>query len=215
MVAVFVLLASQNWVMRQEISPQQEPIKLTIIAPPVTPEPIMEQAAPANSPSQPENVAAKPQEMLPVTEAPTPTPAPAIVQEKVALPAPLITEKIVPHTPAPLVPTQPAPSNTAEIEALYATKIKGYLNSVKRYPTGREASISHPSGKAKVRFILRRNGELMVAEIESSSGSMLLDSAALSTVRRASYTPFPEESWAGQSQHQFSVELDFVPPSSL
>jgi len=60
-------------------------------------------------------------------------------------------------------------------------------------------------------FVLNRNGTLQDAGIDDTSNSILLDNAALSTVRRTSYTPWPEGSWPGQAQHRFTVTLDFVP----
>jgi protein TonB len=89
--------------------------------------------------------------------------------------------------------------------------VRAQLNANKRYPTGREASLQRPSGKAVVWFVLNRNGTLSDAGIEDSSNSIILDNAALSTVRRTSYATWPEGSWPGQSQHRFTVTLDFVP----
>lgn len=59
-------------------------------------------------------------------------------------------------------------------EVVYASKVRAYLQTVKRYPTGREASLQRPTGISVVWFIVRRNGELIETEIETSSGSMLL-----------------------------------------
>jgi protein TonB len=85
------------------------------------------------------------------------------------------------------------------------------LNSNKRYPTGREASLQRPSGKVKLWFVLNRNGLLQEAGIDESSNSIILDNAALATVRRTSYLAWPEGSWPALSQHKFTVTLDFFP----
>jgi protein TonB len=90
-------------------------------------------------------------------------------------------------------------------------KVRGYLNASKRYPTGREASMQRPRGKTRVWFVLARNGALQDAGVELSSGSMLLDNAALATVRRGSLPPFPDEAWSGAATRRFTVDLDFVP----
>ena len=117
--------------------------------------------------------------------------------------------KAKPAAPEPVKPA-PAPSS-ASIESGYVATVRAQLNANKRYPTGREASLQRPSGKAVVWFVLNRNGALNDAGIEDSSNSIILDNAALSTVRRTPYAAWPEGSWPGQSQHRFTVTLDFAP----
>ena len=63
----------------------------------------------------------------------------------------------------------------------------------------------------KVWFVLLRNGSLQEAGIDDSSNSIILDNAALATVRRTTYAPWPEGTWPSQAQHKFTVTLDFVP----
>jgi protein TonB len=194
-IAFLVLALTQTWSMRQEVVTQDAPISLSIMTPSVETEQKIQ-------PPQPQKIVEQQREVMPESEMPTQ------VQEKVV-------EQATPTPPVEAVKAQPQAVNPAvELEALYVAKVRGYLASVKRYPTGREASLQRPAGKSVIWFVLRRNGNLVEAGVEKSSGSMLLDSTALSTVRRANYTAFPEESWAGQTQHRFSVELDFVPPSS-
>lgn len=113
---------------------------------------------------------------------------------------------------APALATPPPPINSGyAAEAVYVGKVRAYLQSIKRYPTGREASLQRPAGTAVIWFSVRRNGDLADAGIETSSGAMLLDNTALATVRRGNYPPFPDEAWAGKEQQRFTVELDFVP----
>ena len=124
-------------------------------------------------------------------------------------------------TPAPSLPTatpvQEAPKMAAQppisvsLENNYIVSVRATLNANKRYPTGREASLQRPSGKVKLWFVLARNGALQDAGIDDSSNSIILDNAALSTLRRTTYAPWPEGSWASQTQHKFTVTLDFVP----
>jgi protein TonB len=126
-----------------------------------------------------------------------------------------------PPTPAPSFPTatpvQEAPKMAVQppisvsLENNYIVSVRAILNANKRYPTGREASLQRPSGKVKLWFVLARNGALQDAGIDESSNSIILDNAALSTLRRTTYAPWPEGSWASQSQHKFTVTLDFVP----
>ena len=124
-------------------------------------------------------------------------------------------------TPAPSLPTAtpvqeapkmaPQPPVSVSLESNYIVSVRATLNANKRYPTGREASLQRPSGKVKLWFVLARNGALQDAGIDESSNSIILDNAALSTLRRTTYAPWPEGSWASQSQHKFTVTLDFVP----
>jgi periplasmic protein TonB len=127
---------------------------------------------------------------------PTPTPAPSL---------PTAT----PVQEAPKLAVQPPVS--VSLENNYIVSVRATLNANKRYPTGREASLQRPSGKVKLWFVLARNGALQDAGIDESSNSIILDNAALSTLRRTTYAPWPEGSWASQSQHKFTVTLDFVP----
>ena len=124
-------------------------------------------------------------------------------------------------TPAPSLPTAtpvqeppkiaPQPPVSVSLENNYILSVRATLNANKRYPTGREASLQRPSGKVKLWFVLTRSGALQDAGIDESSNSIILDNAALSTLRRTTYAPWPEGSWASQSQHKFTVTLDFVP----
>jgi protein TonB len=105
---------------------------------------------------------------------------------------------------------QQTPANVS-IESNYTASVRALLNANKRYPTGREASLQRPSGKVKLWFVLTRNGALQDAGVDESSNSIILDNAALSTLRRTTYASFPDGSWPSQNQHKFTVTLDFVP----
>ena len=93
-------------------------------------------------------------------------------------------------------------------------KVQGMLNATKRYPTGRQASQERPQGKVRIVFVLNRAGVLQSAKVQDSSNSNMLDDAALAGVRRASYPGFSAELWAGQETHEFSVDIDFLPPGT-
>jgi protein TonB len=87
------------------------------------------------------------------------------------------------------------------------------LNASKRYPTGREVSLQRPMGKVVVWFVLTRSGALKDTGVEESSNSMVLDNAALSTIRRATFPKFPDAAWPGSDTHRFTVTVDFIPPA--
>jgi periplasmic protein TonB len=176
--------------------------------PPKTPTPQVKQPEPKpkmlampNAPITPAPIEPA-REVTAAAESPRPTPTPT-------------------HTPAPSLPTatpvQEAPKMAVQppvsvsLENNYIVSVRATLNANKRYPTGREASLQRPSGKVKLWFVLARNGALQDAGIDESSNSIILDNAALSTLRRTTYAPWPEGTWASQSQHKFTVTLDFVP----
>jgi protein TonB len=167
--------------------PEPKPKMLAMPNAPITPAPI--------EPAREVTAAAESPRPIP-TPTPTPTPAPSL---------PTAT----PVQEAPKVAVQPPVS--VSLENNYIVSVRATLNANKRYPTGREASLQRPSGKVKLWFVLARNGALQDAGIDESSNSIILDNAALSTLRRTTYAPWPEGSWASQSQQKFTVTLDFVP----
>lgn len=226
---VSLFMVGAIWFMTQSIMPVQrslseEPIELSLL----TPEPVRPETRPPVPPPpvqvpKPTPTLAKP---TPAPLAPAAMPAPSTVASVTAPATPSAPTETVrmeatkpaqaaPAVTAPAVaetvrPAPPPPPSSAAIENGYVVSVRSLLNANKRYPTGREASLQRPSGKAVVWFVLNRNGTLQEAGIEGSSNSILLDNAALSTVRRTSYTPWPEGSWPGQTQHRFTVTLDFV-----
>jgi protein TonB len=203
------------------------PLELTLLmpeieAPPVPQAPPVQQVQPAPQ-RQARPAAAVPQpvaqdvsaqaavgevdetERVPVI-APAPSlpapPAPAFSKESAAAQADA--------PPAATPPTPPVDSGRAA-QTRYVSRVRAYLQGIKRYPSGREASLQRPAGITVVAFTLRRDGALLEAHVEKGSGSMLLDNTALATVRRGSYPAFPDEAWAGSPAQGFTVELEFLP----
>jgi periplasmic protein TonB len=192
----------------------QEAMELSIafIEPmlPTPPRPIQPPVRPPLTLSKPDPSPVAPSTVEPIKEMVSPE-----SPRTSATPAPIQT---APQTPAPqtMVPIEqpkapPPIPNSVSFENNYIASIRATLNANKRYPTGREASLQRPSGKVKVWFVLLRNGSLQEAGIDESSNSIILDNAALSTVRRTTYVAWPDSSWPNQSQHKFTVTLDFVP----
>jgi protein TonB len=171
----------------QVAKPEPQTKMLALPNVPTTPAPI--------EPVREVNAAAESPRPIPMPT-PTPTPAPSLPTATPVQEAP----KIAPQPPV-----------SVSLENNYIVSVRATLNANKRYPTGREASLQRPSGKVKLWFVLARNGALQDAGIDESSNSIILDNAALSTLRRTTYAPWPEGSWASQSQHKLTVTLDFVP----
>jgi periplasmic protein TonB len=107
----------------------------------------------------------------------------------------------IPETTAPLrvdaTETQatPAPKLGTIIVArdpAWEKALTSHLNRHKRYPDGARAR--KVQGSATVVFTIDRDGNVLETRIAKSSGSSLLDEAALAVVRRASPVPSPPPS---------------------
>lgn len=89
----------------------------------------------------------------------------------------------------------------------YPGKVYAKLRRSLRYPS--EARRKRIRGEVHVRFTVSRSGGVGSIRVARSSGSALLDGAALETVRRAA--PFPEiPAAAGRSSWSFTVPLSFT-----
>jgi len=184
-----------------------------VILPPPPPPPL---PAPPKEIKTPEPLAPKTETTPPPLQPDLPAP-PAmspVEPPQRDVPAPTKPTPVTMAAPAPL----PMPDNTkaqaASLESEYAGKVRAMLNATKRYPTGRAASQQRPQGRVKVWFTLGRGGALLEAGVLESSNSNLLDDAAMATVRRGVYPPFPANTWLDQESHKFSAEIEFNPPSA-
>lgn len=183
-IGLLILVMSQTLAMRQEVPVQDEPISLTIIAPAVAPDQVVEQAI-QTPPQKP--VIEPPKEVVPVTDAP----------------APAIQETVQP----PKVEPQVQQKGNPDAESLFAQDVRLRIERKKIYPdAARDLGMS---GEVEVLYELDRAGNLIRAEIVSSSGSKLLDQAALRAVKSAAYKSFPEDAWMGASSKVFRTKLVF------
>ena len=86
----------------------------------------------------------------------------------------------------------------------YLARVAGHLKHFIRYPMEARGA----SGTVLVRFELNREGEVIGSEVKKSSGSSVLDRAALATLRRAS--PFPSFPAAKPEAHDsYLVPVEF------
>lgn len=184
MIGLLILVASQTFVMVQDVPVREEPISLEIMAPAVAPDRVVEQVI-QTPPEKP--VVEPPKEIVPVTEAP----------------APAIQETVQPPTAVPQVQQKGNP----DAESLFAQDVRSRIERKKIYPdAARDLGLS---GEVEVLYELDRSGNLMRAEIVSSSGSKLLDQAALRAVKSAAYRSFPEDAWLGSNSKIFKTKLVF------
>ena len=77
----------------------------------------------------------------------------------------------------------------------------------------RQANRDQTQGTARVTFVIARDGKLVLNRIATSSGSAVLDWAALDTVQRAQ--PFPRLPEGSKASESFTVPLGFVIPKIL
>lgn len=202
MAGLSILVLSQTMVLSREAPVQDEPISLTIVSPDVAPDKIIKQPEQVIQPPKPEKTVEPPREMIPVSNAPAPAPA----QQQVAAPAAPVLPK---ETIEPVIaePKVQRSSNSAA-EGLFAQDVRARIERKKIYPdTARDLGMS---GEVEVLYELDRTGNLIRAEIVSSSGFKLLDQAALKAVKQAAYTSFPEDAWVGANSKVFRTKLVFT-----
>lgn len=77
------------------------------------------------------------------------------------------------------------------VDSGWAASVSGWLASRKTYPEA--ARLRGEEGRVAVRFTVDRSGRVMGAAIVSSSGSALLDEAALGLLRQAVLPAFPAD----------------------
>jgi protein TonB len=181
-------------------TPEQPPAPVPPVSTATPPQPIRAQSTPQPQSATPAPAASSANSSQPTSE--------PVAPAREAAPSSAVASPPTP-TPAQAAPAAPHVDN----EGPYVTGVRGYINSIKRYPTGRDASIQRPQGKTRIWFVLSRDGRLLDAGIDESSDSLLLDRTALATVQRGPYPPFPEGAFGGQASHRFTVVLEYTPGS--
>ncbi|MFC5430103.1 energy transducer TonB [Paraburkholderia denitrificans] len=149
------------------------------------------------------------------TPAPEPTATEASTLEPVTAPAaPSIDAAQQEMAQAqPSVAAREAPKNP-HADQDYEKRVRALIESRKRYPTSRQASIEKPAGTVGACLTLGRDGAVKESSIATSSGSVLLDSAAKRLIEGVSYPPFDEAHFKGQPSRVFCMSIDYQLPSS-
>ncbi|WP_260928833.1 energy transducer TonB [Novosphingobium sp. 9] len=101
----------------------------------------------------------------------------------------LVAAPVTPRIATAPVPSPGAPPATppAAPDAGWQSRLMARLAAYRRYPA--DARHRHEQGTASVRFRMDREGRVLWAQLAQSSGSALLDAAALDTVNRAAPLP--------------------------
>jgi len=166
-----------------------KPIQINLASAPVS-EPVVPVPEVIPSPIKP----------VPVTDT-KPTPR-EVTPTNQAAPAQLPVEPVA--IPKPVAA---APVSNAVSEGAFATDVRNKIERKKIYPDiARDLGMT---GEVEVLYELDRSGNLLRAEIVSSSGYKLLDQAAIKAVKSASYKSFPEDAWLGVSSKVFRTKLVF------
>ncbi len=156
-----------------------------------------------------------------------PPPVPRKMPHRVMTPQPT-AEMPVPAEPQPVpverdpvpeggalvasdTPSFAAPSSDAraDLEAQYAAGLRADIDRRTRPPDSIQYRLHRPSGEVRVGFVVMRNGEPTVVRVLRSSGSSILDAAALSIVASGHYPPMPPKIFAGEPEHAFAVTIEF------
>lgn len=166
--------------------PRTPPIEPTPPPTPEPPPPAPEPASPPDpEPARPTPVIEPPRaEPVPLRPAPKPRPPPP---KQAPSRPPLPAENQPPRAPL----AQQVPQAAAVIDPRWTTAVSGMLAARKIYPEG--ARRRGEEGQAAVRFSVDRSGRVVEAVIASSSGSALLDQAALELLRQAVLPAFPPD----------------------
>ncbi len=192
---------------------QETPMRVTIAQPPqAEPLPPMPEM-PAITPPTPDIALPAMEKFTPRPKAaptPKPTPSPSAEPTPQAQPQEEASSAPAAVAPATAARAMSAPAASASEDDAYSAQVRTYLDSIKHYPTSKEARLQHPRGVVEVWFVLDRSGGIKEAGVETSSGSLILDGAALSLVRSASYPAFQPDAFKGQTTHRFTVHLNYT-----
>jgi periplasmic protein TonB len=108
--------------------------------------------------------------------------------------------------PASTVPTN---DYRPDLEAQYAAGLRADIDRRTHPPDSAQYRLHRPSGEVRVAFIVTRNGEPKVVRVLRSSGSPILDDAAVAIVSSGHYPPMPTKVFAGEAEHVFAVTIEF------
>lgn len=197
---LLILFLVKTVVMSQEMPAVMEPVNLTLIAPPVEPEKIIEKPLQKVQPPKPEKAVEPPRVVTPVIA------EPATVKDQVVVPVETVAVPKENNAPSHVQPQVQRVRNGVA-EGAFAQDVRTRIERKKIYPdTARDLGMS---GEVEVMYELDRAGNLLRAEIVTSSGFKLLDQAAIRAVKSASYQRFPEDAWPGANSKVFRTKLVF------
>ncbi len=129
-------------------------------------------------PAQPSPAKALPP--LPVASTPTPT----------SVPAPVAHPSPAPSKPSPPVAKTVTSAPDPRLRASFEDKLRTAIQAALNYPYA--ARMAHMHGRTQVSFVIR-HGQIGEAQVVTSSGYRILDTAALQALMTAHVPELPEE----------------------
>jgi protein TonB len=99
------------------------------------------------------------------------------------------------------------------LEAQYASGLRADIDRRTHPPDSAQYRLHRPSGEVRVGFVVKRNGEPKTVRVLRSSGSSILDEAAVAIVSSGRYSPMTAQVFAGEAEHVFAVTIEFRAPS--
>jgi|HubBroStandDraft_1064217.scaffolds.fasta_scaffold335382_1 protein TonB len=190
-VGAFLATTTMRLIDARSHAPRDRELRLSLAEEPPAPPP------PAPPPPQPHK---EPQQHTVQLPAPPVEPTPAIVASDSPQQA---------ATPMPAPASQPAQVADPDLDARYAAELRANIDRRTAPPDSPQYRLHHPSGEVQVLFVVSRSGEQRAVRLLRSSGSALLDEAALRIVSEGRYPPMPARAFVAESQHTFAVTIEF------
>jgi len=179
--------------------------------PPPPPAPVAEPPRPpAPKPVETKPTPKPPPPRQTVKPAPAPTPH---VPEAAPTPEAVESAPVEPVAPAPPPPSAapaPAPASSAARQSAITSwqrALHQHLQSRKRYP--RAAQSRRQEGVAVIRFVLDREGTVLSARLERSSGTAMLDEEALDLIHRTQPLPPPPAEITGE-RIEVTIPIEYI-----
>ncbi len=104
---------------------------------------------------------------------------------------------------------EPTSDHRPDLEAQYAAGLRADIDRRTHPPDSAQYRLHRPSGEVRVGFVVMRNGEPKVVRVLRSSGSAILDEAAVAIVSSGHYPAMPTQVFAGEEEHVFAVTIEF------
>jgi protein TonB len=169
---------------------------------------VQQDLPPVASPAQPEPVALQ-QELHRVATRRVAAPAPAEVQPPTASPEAVPDGGAVVASASPPPRSMPSSAPRPDLEAQYAMGLHADIDRRTHPPDSAQYRLRRPSGEVRVGFVLIRSGRIKLVRVLRTSGSTLLDDAAVAIVSTGQYPPMSADLFAGEAEHMFSVTIEF------
>lgn len=96
-----------------------------------------------------------------------------------------------------------------DLDAQYAAGVRSDIDRRTHVPDTSQYRLRRPSGEVRIGFALTRAGEPKTVMLRGSSGSTILDEAALTIVSSGHYAPMPANVFTGEAEHVFAVTIEF------